>query len=127
MNTSTVNISFKTDLMKQIDEIAIAAKALRNERNRIMTENKMSLRDLYRLLEKPGKNPVRDLQDALDRAVSKAYGFDERADLLEQLLNLNLNIAESEQNGEPVQAPGLPAWFENREKLISGDCVRFEG
>ena len=111
----------------QIEEVAKASKALRDGRNRIMAENKMSLRDIYRLMEKPGKNPVRDLQNSLDRAVTKAYGFDERADLLEQLLNLNLKIAESEQNGKPVQAPGLPVWFVNREKLISGDCVKFEG
>ena len=44
-----------------------------------------------------------------------------------QLLNLNLKIAEREQNGEPVQSPNLPGWFENKEKLISNDCVRFEG
>jgi hypothetical protein len=111
----------------QIEEVAKASKALRDGRNRIMAENKMSLRDLYRLLEKPGKNPVRDLQNALDRAVTKAYGFDERDDLLEQLLNLNFKIAEREQNGETVQSPGLPVWFENKEKLISDDCVRFEG
>ncbi len=73
------------------------------------------------------KNPARDLQDALDRAVSKAYGFNEKGGLLEQLLNLNFKIAEREQNGEPVQKPGLPDWFEDKEKLISDDCVRLEG
>jgi len=111
----------------EVEEVAKAAKSLRNGRNRIMAENKMSLRDLYRLLEKPGKNPVRDLQNALDRAVTKAYGFDERDDLLEQLLSLNHQIAEREQKGEPVAAPGLPDWFENKKKLISDDCVRVEG
>lgn len=113
--------------VNEVDELAKAAKALRDERNRIMKEHKMSLRDLYRLLEKQGKNPVRDLQDALDRAVSKAYGFDEKGDFLEQLLNMNFTIAEREQNGKPVQAPSLPEWFKNKEKLISGDCVKFEG
>lgn len=111
----------------QIEEVAKASKALRDGRNQIMAENKMSLRDIYRLMEKPGKNPVRDLQNALDRAVTEAYGFDERADLLEQLLNLNHQIACREQKGEPVIAPGLPDWFKNKEKLISDDCVRFEG
>ncbi len=111
----------------QIEAVAKAAKALRDERNRVMTENKMSLRDLYRLLEKPGKNPVRDLQDALDLAVTNAYGFSTSGEPLAQLLALNLEVAEREQQGLPVQPPGLPAWFPNPEKLVSDDCVKYEG
>lgn len=111
----------------QIEEVARAAKTLRDERNRVMDENKMSLRDLYRLLEKPGKNPIRDLQEKLDLAVSAAYGFDENRDHLEQLLELNYDVSEREQRGEPVQSPGLPEWFPEKEKLVSADCVRFEG
>lgn len=36
----------------------------------------MSLRDLYRLIEQPGKNPIKDLHTTLDKAVVEAYGFD---------------------------------------------------
>lgn len=45
------------------------------------------------LLEKPGKNPVHDLQDTLDRTVTAAFGFDPGGDLLEQLLDLNFDVA----------------------------------
>jgi hypothetical protein len=31
-----------------------------------MEENEWSLRDLYRTLDLPGKNPLKDAQDALD-------------------------------------------------------------
>jgi hypothetical protein len=113
--------------LSHIESVATAAKALREERTRVMEENRLSLRDLYRLLEKPGKNSVRDLQTALDKAVSAAYGFDEQDDPLIQLLALNLEVAVREERGEPVQSPGLPAWYPDKEKFVSEDCVRFEG
>jgi len=112
--------------IEQIRKVAKAANALRDERNKIMREYKMSLRDLYRLVEKPGKNPVRDLHETLDHAVMEAYGFSKEKDILEQLLELNLSLAAKEENGEKVQAPGLPEWVEHKEEFVSEDCVRFE-
>ena len=91
----------------------------------------MSLRDLYRLLEQPGKNPIKDLQAALDKAVLEAYGFSDKEDILAQLLALNLTVAEKEKKGDPsagsgVQSPGLPEFVKNKEQYVSDDCVRFE-
>ena len=110
----------------QIEAVAKAAKTLRDERNRITQENHLSLRDLYRIVEKPGKNPIRDLQSILDHAVAASYGFSEKQDMLAQLLALNLSVSAREEFGEPVQSPGLPDWYANKEMLISDDCVRFE-
>ena len=110
---------------KQVESIAKASKGLRDERNRVMNENKQSLRDIYRLLEKPGKNSIRDLQQTLDKAVLEAYGFDASLDLLAQLLELNVQVAEKEANGEQVQSPGLPVWFKDKERVVSEDCVKF--
>ncbi len=112
-------------LEKQIMAIAKASKGLRDERNRVMSENNQSLRDIYRLLEKPGKNSIRDLQQALDKAVLEAYGFDPSLDLLAQLLELNVQVAEKEANGEQVQSPGLPEWFKDKESVVTEDCVKF--
>ena len=112
---------------QQIESIAKASKTLRDERNKIMNENKLSLRDLYRNLEKPGKNILKDLQKNLDQAVLEAYGFDVSLDLLSQLLQLNELVAKREVNGEKVQCPGLPDWFEGKESLVSDDCVKFLG
>jgi hypothetical protein len=67
------------------------------------------------------------LQIVLDKAVTIAYGFDGEGDLLTQLLALNLEVASREKRGEPVQAPGLPEWYTDKYKLVSQDCVRFEG
>jgi hypothetical protein len=110
----------------QIKKVTIASKALRDGRNKAMKDHVMSLRDLYRLLEQPGKNPIKDLQANLDKAVMEAYGFNEDADLLAQLLALNLQVAQNEKEGKPVQPPGLPEFVKNKEDYVSDDCVRFE-
>ena len=39
----------------------------------------------------------------------------------------NLEVAAKEEKGEDVQAPGLPEWVKDKEKLVSDDCVKFEG
>jgi type I restriction-modification system DNA methylase subunit len=110
----------------QINKVAIASKALRDARNKAMKDHVMSLRDLYRLLEQPGKNPIKDLHTKLDKAVMEAYGFNEDEDLLAQLLALNLKVAQNEKEGKPVQPPGLPDFVKNKEEYVSDDCVRFE-
>jgi hypothetical protein len=111
---------------KQIEKIAKAAKVLRDARNEYMQKNRLSLRDLYRTLEKPGKNVIRDLHHELDNAVIEAYGFDPKADLLQQLLDLNLGLSDKEQNGEEIQSPGIPKGYKDISKLITGDYVKFD-
>lgn len=58
-----------------IKAIAEAAVNLRQVRVRAMKSSRSSLRDLYRLLEKPGANPMKDAHTALDEAVRTAYGW----------------------------------------------------
>jgi hypothetical protein len=60
----------------------------------------------YDSLRQPGRSRLRDLHDALDRAVLDAYGFDPDEDLLAQILALNLSVAEQEQAGGAVRGPG---------------------
>ncbi|HOX82231.1 MAG TPA: hypothetical protein PLJ60_05440 [Chryseolinea sp.] len=87
----------------------------------------MSLRDVYCLLEQPGKNPIKDLHAALDKAVMEADGFDEKKDVLSQLLELNLSVSVREEKKENVQAPGWPEQIKGKAKFITDDCVKFEG
>lgn len=112
---------------KQVEKVAKAALALHQKRTQTLREHQMSLRDLYRLLEQPGKNPIKDLHAALDAAVLEAYGFDAKQDVLTQLLELNLATAAREAGGQPVQAPGWPEKIPGKEAFITEDCVRFEG
>jgi hypothetical protein len=110
----------------QIEAIAMYAKDLRDARNEYMRKNHLSLRDLYRTVEKPGKNVIKDLHRQLDMAVIEAYGFDPNIDLLNQLLDLNLSLFTKEQNDEDIQAPGIPKGYTDIQGLISNDCVRFD-
>jgi hypothetical protein len=106
---------------KQVSKIAEKAAKLCEFRNEIMNKNQWSLRDLYRTLEVTGKNPLRELHEALDKAVAAAYlegntqtteNFSSitSAQILPFLLQLNLQIATKEAKGETVTPPGLPAW-----------------
>jgi hypothetical protein len=85
------------------------------------------LRALYRTLELPGKNPLKDAHAALDTAVLAAYGFDPKKDLLAQLLDLNLEVSKREKAGEAVTPPGVPAAYGDPAGLITKDCIRPAG
>jgi len=127
--TNTVWDSFpwpQNPTEKQIEQVVKRARELLDERNKALKDYKYSLRDLYRVLEKPGKNRIKELHTSLDKAVIDAYGFDEKNDLLTQLLKLNLEVAAKEGKGQDVQAPGLPEWVKDKEKLVSDVCVKFE-
>ena len=109
---------------KQIDAVASAAVAVRQVRAAALQQIEGGLRALYRTLELPGKNPLKDAHAALDTAVLAAYGFEEKKDLLAQLLALNLAVSQREKSGEPVTAPGVPASYGDAAGLITEDCIR---
>ena len=83
-----------------------------------------SLRDLYRTLEQPGDNPLRDAHAKLDAAVRVAYGMPDDTDPLAFLLDLNLACAAKEKAGETITPPGLPLPVEEHDDLITGDCIQ---
>ena len=89
-----------------------------------MAANRRSLRDLYRTLETPGANRLRDAHAALDAAVRAAYGMKEQEDPLAFLLRLNLDLADQEAKGEPLTPPGLPNLYADPEELVTDDCVK---
>ena len=89
-----------------------------------MAANDWSLRNLYRTLETPGANRLRDAQTALDSAVRAAYGMKEGEDTLAFLLRLNLELADKETKGQSITPPGLPAGVAKVESLVSPDCIR---
>lgn len=107
----------------QIDAVAEAGRHLRALRNQSLQSMSGGLRALYRTLDLPGKNPLRDAHAALDTAVLKAYGFSSKRDLLEQLLDLNQQVAADETDGKPVVGPGLPAQYPKPGDLVSTDAI----
>ena len=108
----------------QVKAVAEAARALRALRREIMQANGWSLRDLYRTLETPGTNRLRDAQAALDSAVRAAYGMKEKEYPLAFLLRLNLELADKEAQGEKITPPGLPSFTTGGEGLTSQDCIQ---
>jgi hypothetical protein len=108
---------------KDVRAVADAALALRSLRRQIMEANCWSLRDLYRTLESPGDNRLRDAQTLLDTAVRRAYGMKDDEDTLAFLLKLNLELADKESKGEPITPPGLPATIADPKEFTSTDCV----
>lgn len=108
---------------EQVRGVAAAAVALRELRREVMQRQGWSLRDLYRTLDTPGKNPLRDAQERLDVAVRAAYGMPAGADILGFLLTLNGQLAAAEARGETIVGPGLPAGF-NPADFTTADAVR---
>lgn len=110
--------------IKQIEEVAKQAKALRDKRNEVMQKYNYTLRQLYRFMDDTPENPISEIQARLDNAVREAYGMPEGADVLQYLLALNVRIYAREQRGEKVQGPGLPEKIKDKSELISDDCVK---
>jgi len=107
----------------QVRKVAQAAKELRQLRNSVIDEHGHSLRDIYKNLEEPGENPIKEAHKKLDYAVFSAYGFNKRKDLLTQLLELNGIVAEAIEAGDNVQGPGIPNCVKKPEELVSTDRV----
>jgi hypothetical protein len=84
---------------------------------------KGGLRALYRTMELPGKNPLKDAQAALDAAVLEAYGFSGKRDVLQQLLDLNRQVAALIAAGKAVTPPGVPPGYAKPATLVSKDCL----
>lgn len=108
--------------LSDVKKVAECSVNLRNLRNKIMKENNWGLKDLYKTLDLPGKNPLKDAHLHLDSAVRAAYGLD-AVDVLSSLLKLNFEIAELESKKKEVQGPGLPKCVKDPKSLISNDCI----
>ena len=109
---------------KQIQQVAAAGREVRAVREKVLPTMTGGLRALYRTLELPGSNPLKDAHAALDTAVLDAYGFSRKKDLLKQLLDLNLAVARAIDSGEQVTPPGVPPSYGDPADLITDDCIK---
>ena len=110
--------------LTDVKKVAVAAKDLRDKRNEVMNKHNYTLRDIYRILEEPGANPLKNAHQKLDEAVLTAYGFGKQKDILSQLLKLNFEVAFKIKNNEEVQNPGIPKCVKNKKEFISKDCIQ---
>jgi type II restriction/modification system DNA methylase subunit YeeA len=109
--------------LAQAKKVAARAVSLRALRGRLMAENDLSLRELYRTLDLPGQNPLKEAHDALNAAVRAAYGLGEAGDPLPFLLDLNDQLAISEASMQQVVGPGLPPTVDDLDEFVTRDCV----
>lgn len=108
---------------KQVRDVARYAVELRAERQKIMDAEKLSLRDLYRVVEETPVNPISTVQDKLDVAVMAAYGMKKSADIPAFLLALNKDLATKERDGEDIVGPGLPKFVASPQDFVTKDCL----
>jgi len=98
--------------------------ALRKEQATLLERHGLTLRDLYRTLDKPGANPMKMLQDGLDDAARRAYQVPKGADPISYLLALNEEMAAKEEAGLSVVGPGLPPSVSDPNTFVTEDCLR---
>lgn len=108
---------------KQVLAVAEAGREIRRIRAEVLPTLKGGLRALYRTLELPGRSELKDAHAALDAAVLDAYAFAPAADLLAQLLDLNLTLAATLARGDPATPPGIPPDYPTPADLVTGDCI----
>jgi len=113
----------QTPKPKDIAAVARAGAELRIHRRALMAKHKLSLRELYRALEQPGRHPLKASQEKLDKAVRNAYGLGAKDQILAALTALNLSLAKAEEGGKEALRPGLPKGAKLPKVHLAGDCV----
>jgi hypothetical protein len=106
--SKTVSLSFpwpQDPDQTAVDRVSAATVAIVNYRAEAFRLGQ-TLASQYDTLRLPGRSRLRSLHEELNAAVMEAYAFDQAEDVLTQLLELNLLVAQREDAGERVTAPG---------------------
>jgi hypothetical protein len=93
-----------------VQQIRQAMTTLNDYRNEVMLTRNWGITDLYNAYFHEPASQLAKLHQALDALVLKAYGWKASEDILSNLLDLNLELAEREAAGEKmVGQPALAA------------------
>jgi len=94
---------------EQAEAIRQQMVELNDYRNGWMVEQQKGITEMYnRYFDEPASK-LRKLHDALDALVLKAYGWSAKDDVLANLLDLNLELAELEAEGQSIVGPWDPS------------------
>ncbi len=94
---------------KLVNQIRVKAKELHEYRTNQMNVKKSGITVLYNQLFNEQTSQLFKIHQELDKLVIQAYNFDSKSDILAQIFNLNLELAEKEKNKEPI----IGAWAPN--------------
>ena len=83
---------------------------LNDYRNAWMVEQQKGITEMYNRYFNEPASKLRKLHDSLDALVLKTYGWSAKDDVLANLLDLNLELAELEAEGQAIVGP----WDPNR-------------
>lgn len=95
--------------VKYSEAIRQAMVVLNEYRNAWMIENQSGITDLYNRYYNEPASKLSKMHRTLDNLVLKVYGWSGDEDLLSNLLDLNLELAEKEKEGLPVVGPWVPS------------------
>ncbi len=107
--------------LRQAVAVATAARAVRAVRSEAIATTGGGLRDLYRMLELPGKHPLRVAHEELDKVVREAYGIAVKEQELNFLMALNQSVNSATLSGSHFQRPGLPTCVTEHSSFYSSD------
>ncbi|MCT0249765.1 DNA methyltransferase [Synechococcus sp. CS-205] len=91
-----------------VQQIRQAMTTLNDYRNEVMVARNWGITDLYNAYFNEPASQLAKLHQKLDALVLKAYGWMASEDILSNLLDLNLELAEREAAGEKVVGPWAP-------------------
>jgi hypothetical protein len=92
-----------------VEKIRQAMANLNDYRNEVMVARNWGITDLYNAYFHEPASRLAKLHQALDALVLNAYGWKASEDILSNLLDLNLELADREAAGEIVVGPWAPA------------------
>ena len=90
------------------DKIRQAMTTLNDYRNDVMVAKNWGITDLYNAYFHEPASQLAKLHKSLDALVLKAYGWKASEDILSNLFNLNLELAELEAQGQAIVGPWDP-------------------
>ncbi|MEG3938740.1 MULTISPECIES: hypothetical protein [unclassified Microcoleus] len=77
-------------------------------RTQQMSAKQWGITQLYNKFFEEPTSQLFKLHAKLDRECNAAYGFTDSDDILAKLLELNLELAETEKQGQPIVEPTAP-------------------
>jgi hypothetical protein len=91
-----------------VQQIRQTMTTLNDYRNEVMVERNWGITDLYNAYFHEPASQLAKHHKALDALVLKAYGWSAKDDVLTNLLDLNLELAELEADGQGIVGPWDP-------------------